>query len=97
MIFANFSPTAPGIPRERVFRALAETAPPDASILTRTAADLQRLSKSSTDLTMNPDSSRLPHSDDFNAHRHAATPGWPSLIQRDARADPPGHPRSGRQ
>jgi len=30
-----------GIPRERVFRALAEPAPADAVILTRTAADLQ--------------------------------------------------------
>lgn len=32
-----------GIPRERVFRALAEPAPADAAILTRTAADLQGL------------------------------------------------------
>lgn len=32
-----------GLPRERVFRALAEAAPADGAILTRTAADLQRL------------------------------------------------------
>lgn len=34
-----------GIPRDRVFRALAETAPADPSILTRTTADLQQLLK----------------------------------------------------
>jgi hypothetical protein len=32
-----------GLPRERVHRALSEAAPPDAAILTRTTADLQKL------------------------------------------------------
>lgn len=41
--FFQFLADRSGIPRERVFRALAEPAPADATILTRTAADLQRL------------------------------------------------------
>ena len=32
-----------GLPRERVHRALTEAAPPDAAILTRSTADLQKL------------------------------------------------------
>lgn len=35
-----------GLPRERVFRALAEPAPADTTVLTRTTADLQRLLQS---------------------------------------------------
>jgi hypothetical protein len=34
-----------GLPRERVFRALAEAAPADAAVLTRTTADLQQILK----------------------------------------------------
>lgn len=41
--FFQFLADRAGIPRERVFRALAEVAPPDSAILTRTTADLQRL------------------------------------------------------
>lgn len=41
--FFQFLADRAGLPRERVFRALAEAAPPDAAILTRTTADLQRL------------------------------------------------------
>jgi hypothetical protein len=41
--FFQFLADRAGIPRERVFRALAEGAPPDSAILTRTTADLQRL------------------------------------------------------
>jgi hypothetical protein len=41
--FFQFLADRAGLPRERVFRALAEAAPPDSAILTRTAADLQRL------------------------------------------------------
>ena len=41
--FFQFLADRAGIPRERVFRALAEAAPPDSAILTRTTADLQRL------------------------------------------------------
>lgn len=41
--FFQFLADRAGISRERVFRALAEAAPADASILTRTTADLQRL------------------------------------------------------
>lgn len=43
--FFQFLADRAGLPRERVFRALAESAPADASILTRTAADLQQLLK----------------------------------------------------
>jgi hypothetical protein len=43
--FFQFLADRAGLPRERVFRALAEAAPPDSGILTRTAADLQRLLK----------------------------------------------------
>ena len=32
-----------GLPRDRVFRALTENAPADSAVMTRTAADLQRL------------------------------------------------------
>ncbi len=42
-----------GIPRERVFRALAEQNPADAPILTRTTADLQKLLR-----ILNPNSNR---------------------------------------
>ncbi|RYD18361.1 MAG: hypothetical protein EOP88_22820 [Verrucomicrobiaceae bacterium] len=41
--FMQFLADRAGIPRERVHRALVETSPPDPAILTRTAADLQRL------------------------------------------------------
>lgn len=41
--FFQFLADRAGLPRERVFRALAEAAPADSSILTRTTADLQRL------------------------------------------------------
>lgn len=41
--FFQFLADRSGIPRERVFRALAEAAPADSAVLTRTAADLQRL------------------------------------------------------
>jgi hypothetical protein len=41
--FFQFLADRAGLPRERVFRALAEAAPPDSGVLTRTAADLQRL------------------------------------------------------
>lgn len=41
--FFQFLADRAGLPRERVFRALAEAAPPDSAILTRTTADLQRL------------------------------------------------------
>ncbi len=41
--FFQFLGECAGLPRERVFRALAEQAPPDSSVLTRTTADLQRL------------------------------------------------------
>ena len=43
--FFQFLADRAGLPRERVFRALAETAPADAAILTRTTADLQQLLK----------------------------------------------------
>lgn len=41
--FFQFLADRAGMPRDRVFRALAETAPADSVILTRTTADLQRL------------------------------------------------------
>ena len=41
--FFQFLADRAGIPRERVFRALAEAAPADSAILTRTTADLQLL------------------------------------------------------
>ncbi len=41
--FFQFLADRAGIPRERVFRALTEAAPADASVLTRTTADLQLL------------------------------------------------------
>lgn len=41
--FFQFLADRANLPRERVFRALAEAAPPDPAILTRTTADLQRL------------------------------------------------------
>ncbi len=41
--FFQLLATRAGIPRDRVFRALAEPAPADAAVLARTAADLQRL------------------------------------------------------
>ena len=41
--FFQFLADRAGLPRERVFRALAEAAPADSAILTRTTADLQRL------------------------------------------------------
>jgi hypothetical protein len=41
--FFQFLADRAGLPRERVFRALAEPAPPDSAVLTRTTADLQRL------------------------------------------------------
>ena len=41
--FFQFLADRAGIPRERVFRALAEAAPADSAILTRTTADLQVL------------------------------------------------------
>jgi len=41
--FFQFLADLAGLPRERVHRALAESAPPDTAILTRTTADLQRL------------------------------------------------------
>lgn len=43
--FFQFLADRAGIPRERVFRALAEAAPADPAILTRTTADLQQLLK----------------------------------------------------
>lgn len=43
--FFQFLADRAGLPRERVFRALAEAAPADAAILTRTTADLQQLLK----------------------------------------------------
>lgn len=43
--FFQFLADRAGLPRERVFRALAETAPAEPSILTRTTADLQQLLK----------------------------------------------------
>ena len=41
--FFQFLADRAGLPRERVFRALAEAAPADSAILVRTTADLQRL------------------------------------------------------
>ena len=41
--FFQFLAERSGIPRERVFRSLTEAAPSDASVLTRTTADLQLL------------------------------------------------------
>lgn len=41
--FFQFLADRADLPRERVFRALAETVPADSAILTRTTADLQRL------------------------------------------------------
>jgi hypothetical protein len=41
--FLQFLADRADLPRERVFRALAENAPPDSATLTRTAADLQKL------------------------------------------------------
>lgn len=41
--FFQFLADRAGLPRERVHRALAEAAPADSAVLTRTAADLQRL------------------------------------------------------
>ena len=41
--FFSFLAGLAGIPRERVFRALAEPAPADSTVLTRTTADLQQL------------------------------------------------------
>lgn len=41
--FFQFLADRAELPRERVFRALAESAPPDSATLTRTAADLQKL------------------------------------------------------
>lgn len=41
--FCQFLADRANLPRERVFRALAESAPPDSATLTRTAADLQKL------------------------------------------------------
>lgn len=41
--FFQFLADLAGLPRERVFRALAESAPADSAVLTRTTADLQRL------------------------------------------------------
>jgi hypothetical protein len=41
--FFQFLADRADLPRERVFRALAESAPPDSATLTRTAADLQKL------------------------------------------------------
>ncbi|MEO5917904.1 MAG: DUF4350 domain-containing protein [Luteolibacter sp.] len=41
--FFQFLADLASLPRERVFRALAETAPADSAILTRTTADLQHL------------------------------------------------------
>jgi len=41
--FFQFIGDRAGIPRDRVFRAMAEVEPSDASILTRTTADLQKL------------------------------------------------------
>lgn len=41
--FFQFLADRAGLPRERVFRALAEASPADSAVLTRTAADLQRL------------------------------------------------------
>ena len=41
--FFQFLADRAGLPRERVFRALAEAAPADSAVLTRTTADLQRL------------------------------------------------------
>jgi hypothetical protein len=43
--FFQFLADRADLPRERVFRALAESAPPDSATLTRTAADLQKLLK----------------------------------------------------
>ena len=41
--FFQFLADRAGLPRERVFRALAEVAPADPAVLTRTAADLQQM------------------------------------------------------
>ena len=41
--FFQFLATLADLPRESVFRALAESAPADSAVLTRTTADLQRL------------------------------------------------------
>ena len=41
--FFQFLADRSGLPRERVLRALAEAAPADSAVLTRTTADLQRL------------------------------------------------------
>lgn len=41
--FFQFLADRADLPRERVFRALAEVSPPDSFLLTRTTADLQRL------------------------------------------------------
>jgi hypothetical protein len=41
--FFQFLADRADLPRERVFRALAESAPADSATLTRTAADLQKL------------------------------------------------------
>jgi hypothetical protein len=41
--FFAFLAERAGLPRERVARALSETSPADAAVLTRTAADLQTL------------------------------------------------------
>jgi hypothetical protein len=41
--FFQFLADRAELPRDRVFRALAESAPPDSATLTRTAADLQKL------------------------------------------------------
>ena len=43
--FFQFLADRAGLPRERVFRALAEASPADPAILTRTTADLQQLLK----------------------------------------------------
>jgi hypothetical protein len=43
--FFQFLADRAGLPRERVFRALAEAAPADPAVLTRTTADLQQLLK----------------------------------------------------
>ena len=43
--FFQFLADRASLPRERVFRALAETAPADPAVLTRTTADLQQLLK----------------------------------------------------
>lgn len=41
--FFQFLADLAGLPRERVFRALAEVSPADSAVLTRTTADLQKL------------------------------------------------------